>query len=280
LLVNEFKKALFKIFFNKIDYDFWRLNGFLVLENFFTSEKIDAINKIQDSLWVSAEFENRKTVVDVFIGSPDERRMCIKDAPLHAKNFPYKINDLYLENSTVRDLILDKRLSKILSMLLDGPPLVCNTLNFTYGSQQPPHTDSLYMTPPKDLNLVATWVALEDCDSDAGPLEYYPGSHLIPPFLFSNNKMTAIPSEMEQYQAYMKNELILRGIKPKVFCAKKGDLFIWHSQLFHGGSQIRNFELTRKSLVTHYFRYGDIDCLARRQNEYGYWMDRERQKVV
>lgn len=271
---------LFSRIFNKVNIDFWAANGYLVFENFFSSQRIDEINRIIDSIWESAERENRKTVVDIFVGSVDERRVYIKDVPSNAKNFPFKLNDLYLEENRIRELILDLNLSKILSRLLGGPPLVCNTLNFSYGSQQQPHTDSLYMTPPKDLNLVASWIALEDCDYDAGPLEYYPASHLIPPFLFSSNKMTAISSEMGNYEDYMRNQVMLRGIKPEVFCAKKGDLFIWHSQLLHGGSKIRNFELTRKSLVTHYFRFEDIDCLARKQNENGYWMDRDPQKVA
>jgi ectoine hydroxylase-related dioxygenase (phytanoyl-CoA dioxygenase family) len=37
------------------------------------------------------------------------------------------------------------------------------------------------------------------------------------------------------------------------FFAKKGDLIIWHANLFHGGDPHLNKEKTRKSMVFHYF---------------------------
>ena len=37
---------------------------------------------------------------------------------------------------------------------------------------------------------------------------------------------------------------------------KKGDLLIWHANLLHGGSKIKNQLLTRWSQVSHYYFYG------------------------
>ena len=36
------------------------------------------------------------------------------------------------------------------------------------------------------------------------------------------------------------------------FAAKKGDVFLWHADLAHGGSKIIKQDATRKSLVTHF----------------------------
>jgi phytanoyl-CoA hydroxylase len=263
----------------KADINFWNQNGYLVLEGFFSAEKMDAVNDLINSLWEENALNSRKTVADIYIGTPNERRVCLKNAPADAKKFPFKINDLYLEEEFIRKIILEKDLVKILAVLINGDPLVCNSLNFIYGSQQAPHTDSLYMTPPKELNLIATWIALEDCAMDAGPLRYYPGSHLIPPYLFSNKKMTAISEEMSEYEKYMEMEVRRMAIEPKVFCAKKGDVFIWHSQLLHGGTPIKNFNLTRRSLVTHYFKNGDLTCNAHKLDSGGYWMDRDPQPI-
>lgn len=47
-------------------------------------------------------------------------------------------------------------------------------------------------------------------------------------------------------------------IKKQVFLAEKGDVFIWHANLFHGGEPHINKAKTRKSMVFHYFREGDI----------------------
>ncbi len=44
----------------------------------------------------------------------------------------------------------------------------------------------------------------------------------------------------------------------EIFLAKKGDLFIWHANLLHGG-ELRTDDSTRKSLVAHYFTTeGDV----------------------
>ncbi|HXM50833.1 MAG TPA: phytanoyl-CoA dioxygenase family protein [Pyrinomonadaceae bacterium] len=38
----------------------------------------------------------------------------------------------------------------------------------------------------------------------------------------------------------------------QLFLAKKGDVFLWHGMTLHGGSEIENPQLTRKSFVIHY----------------------------
>ena len=43
-----------------------------------------------------------------------------------------------------------------------------------------------------------------------------------------------------------------RGIAPKTFLPRKGDVLLWHGNLPHEGTRIRNTALTRRSLVTHY----------------------------
>ena len=84
---------------------------------------------------------------------------------------------------------------------------------------------------------MATWVALEDTHPDAGPLEHYPGSHLIDRFLFSNGSRHFIPEEMPKWHAYMDQEVSRRQLEKQRFLAKKGDVFVWSSDLLHGGAQ-------------------------------------------
>ena len=43
------------------------------------------------------------------------------------------------------------------------------------------------------------------------------------------------------------------GLVPKYGTVKKGDIIIWHANLIHGGSKRNNINLTRKSVVMHYF---------------------------
>ncbi|WP_141730863.1 phytanoyl-CoA dioxygenase family protein [Oligoflexus tunisiensis] len=261
------------------DMAFWKTNGFLVLPGFFSDDGINRVNQYMDELWEQENRERSNIVIDIFVGTDREKRVNLKNSPQDARFFPFKLNDLYLESDIVRNVVLAPQLVAILRQLLGAAPLVCNTLNFIYGSQQQFHTDSLYMPAPVDLNLAATWIALEDCDDDAGPLQYYPGSHLIPPFRFSHGGINAKADEMEKYAEYMQRAVESRGLRAERFCARKGDMFIWHSQLFHGGSPIQNLQKSRKSLVTHYWRSIDCPKLSQEPVGQGFYWKRSRQPV-
>jgi phytanoyl-CoA hydroxylase len=258
---------------------FWDQNGFLVLPGNFSRAEIDTINGHIDWLWQDSRTNRRNTVVDIFIGTPKERRTRLSDAPMEARRTPYKLNDLYLESDVIRDTVLHEPLASTLEELLDGAPLVCNSLNLEFGSQQRDHTDSLYMPAPVGLYLAASWIALEDGSTDSGPLRYYPGSHKIPPYIFSTRRITAVDAEMPRYYEYMTRELAQRGIKAETFVPKAGDVFIWHSQLYHGGEPIKNPALTRRSLVTHYWRAQDVPRRHGEIRPHRYYFRRPAQRV-
>jgi phytanoyl-CoA hydroxylase len=258
---------------------FWEANGFLVLPGHFSREQIAAVNSHIDQLWQESRGKRRETVVDIFIGTPREKRTRLSDAPLEARLTPHKLNDLYLESDVIRRIVLEERLGSVLEEVLEGPPLVCNSLNLEFGSQQRDHTDSLYMTAPVGLYLAASWIALEDGSPDSGPLRYYAGSHKIPPFLFTTGAITAVDAEMPRYYEYMRRELERRGIKAETFVPKTGDVFIWHSQLYHGGEPIKNSSLTRRSLVTHYWRAQDVPRRHGTVGPHRYYFRRPPQRV-
>jgi hypothetical protein len=48
------------------------------------------------------------------------------------------------------------------------------------------------------------------------------------------------------------------GFAPAYFHAKKGDVLFWHANLAHGGSARRDFTVSRKAFVFHYFAEGCI----------------------
>jgi phytanoyl-CoA hydroxylase len=258
---------------------FWDANGYLVLPGHFSRAQIDVVNSHIDQLWKESRTTRRETVVDIFIGTPREKRTHLSDAPLDARLTPHKLNDLYLESDVIRQTVLEARLASVLEEVLEGPPLVCNSLNLEFGSQQRDHTDSLYMTAPVGLYLAASWIALEDGSPDSGPLRYYAGSHKIPPFLFTTGAITAVDDEMPRYYEYMQRELARREIKAETFVPKVGDVFIWHSQLYHGGEPIKNPSLTRRSLVTHYWRAQDIPRRHGSVGPHRYYFRRPPQRV-
>jgi ectoine hydroxylase-related dioxygenase (phytanoyl-CoA dioxygenase family) len=201
-------------------------------------------------------------------------------APLSARKQPYKLNDLYLTQQKIRELVVGQRLAPILRELLEGFPMVCNSLNFEFGSQQDYHFDTFYMPSPTPNKMMASWIALEDATTKNGPLSYFPGSHKIEPFLFSNGSTHAIPSEMPEFDKYISAEIETHGLKAETLLADKGDVLIWHSQLLHGGSAIVDKTKTRKSLVTHYFTKEDFpDLEPPKVCDDGGYMDRNAQPV-
>jgi ectoine hydroxylase-related dioxygenase (phytanoyl-CoA dioxygenase family) len=249
-------------------------DGFVILPGYFSSERIDsALDAVKQLLSERA----REIVVDNL--SNGARTFWSNAAQRETRHF--KFNDLYLLSEDVRALALDEELSLLLRALLGDAPVLCNSLNFQRGSQQPAHIDSLYMTPQTPGQLAATWTAFEDAHADSGPLRYWPGSHQIPLFRFRDGSRHAKAEEMPAWQAYIDTQLRERGLTEKTFLAKKGDVFIWHSDLLHGGGTIRDPARTRNSLVCHYF--GETD--SRRLNfnlqprHHGFWVQRLPQPV-
>jgi phytanoyl-CoA hydroxylase len=261
----------------------WERRGYLVLPGFFTEARIDAVNDLVERLWEERERPDNPIVIDVLEGRLRDRRMLFRDAPRDAKDVPYKLNDLYLVEPEIRDLALDRALVSILRSLIGGDPAICNSLNFERGSQQTDHFDTYYMPGPCTGGLVVTSICLEDVHPDAGPLTYYAGSHKIPPHRFSHGGIHAVPDEMDAATAYARGELRVRGLEAEEFHGRKGDVFIWHEQLYHGGRPINDDALTRRSLVTHYWRADKLNLdpgwTMRSDGRHRRWLERAHQPV-
>jgi phytanoyl-CoA hydroxylase len=247
---------------------FWNDNGFLVLPGFFEEHEITAVDAATDRAWRDLPDE---VVVDDLVTN---RRCRIGRLSADEKQHRFKVNDLYLVDRGLREAALSERIGMVLAELLEDQAVMINTLNFDKGSQQIDHLDTLYMTPVSELGLVATWMALEDTTAEAGPLRYYPGSNHIPHYRFSTGSFHQNDPEVEQFSDYMAGEVEKRGLEEQRFLARKGDLFIWHALLLHGGSEICNPGLTRNSLVTHFFTQTDCEQLPTdlRPLPGGWWM--------
>lgn len=161
-------------------------------------------------------------------------------------------------SALIREITREKRLTELLGFILDKEVVPFQTINFTYGSNQRAHSDSIHMTTYPLGYLIAVWIALEDTHPDNGPLFYYPGSHRLPYLLNSdfNEGETALQLGKKDYVDYedrIADLIRQQALQPEVFLAKKGDLLIWHANLIHGGMPVQNPALTRKSMVIHYY---------------------------
>ena len=136
------------------DLSFWQDNGFLILKGFFPADRCRQINDLIDRAWQDRQRADNPLVIDAFLDSPGGKRMHLRDAPDEARKHPYKLNDLFLELQPVREMVLDPLLCDYLRALLEGDPVICNSLSFEYGSQQGDHLDTFTCRP---RSRTASW---------------------------------------------------------------------------------------------------------------------------
>lgn len=211
-------------------------NGFAILQKFVPDSIVDTINDCVEKGLESGtlKFVNKNKIMFAIHSLPE-----LKAVGSH------------------------KKLLELLTVLMNGKPVLFQSINFKMGSEQHTHSDSIHMTTYPLGGLLGVWIALEDIDEDNGPLHYYPGSHKLPYYLNKDydNEGNSLMIGKKSYQAY--EQMIEEKIKENklekvIFKAKKGDLLIWHANLFHGGNEHTNKAKTRKSVVFHYFKEGSI----------------------
>lgn len=216
----------------------WPEKGYMILSGFFSHEEADAINlevqRLIDEKVVDFNFTGRKIM------------------------FAHRKSKL------LREVARNPELIRILSFVLGKKVIPFQTINFIQGSEQRAHSDFIHMTTYPKGNLIAAWIALEDIGSDCGPLIYYPGSHKLP-YLLNNEYDHGGNAWMIGNDAYLRYEdetarrIKAHGLTPKEFHARKGDVLIWHANLIHAGKAILNEQLTRKSMVVHFYAE-DVIC--------------------
>jgi ectoine hydroxylase-related dioxygenase (phytanoyl-CoA dioxygenase family) len=132
-------------------------------------------------------------------------------------------------------------------------PVAFQTLYFEYGSTQGAHNDTafVYVDPP--YKFLASWIALEDIDSETGELFYYPGSHKIGDQVFANGGKMFDPKDEHAptYSRTLDEMMAAHGLSRSTFVPRARDVLFWSADLVHGGTEITK-RRTRRSLVTHY----------------------------
>lgn len=135
------------------------------------------------------------------------------------------------------------------------------SLYYEKGSQQPFHRDTPVFSTRPEYYYFGNTVYLENTNDENGCLEVIPGSHLVGELdrealalLFYENLDSILQLDNEIWIEYQRRVHIRaegNGLVPcKVHC-NAGDTLIWHPQLLHSGSPIRDLNLTRHSFVFH-----------------------------
>ena len=231
----------------------WRENGIVVFEKAVSPELIDAL--IDDIDYLKRHHQDFE--LDVELRGEIKKIASYSRDDLEMDGI--KFNSIHSISRAAALLSLNREVMIFLRSVFEDAPAVLQSLTFFRGSQQPIHIDYPYVrTQTKLAHLAASWVALEDIHEDSGPLAYYPGSHKpeVSGFfdwgggnILYNGDSARTPVEFAEYLAARVHE---QKVRSKVYCPKKGDVLIWHGNLAHEGTGIRNQALTRKSYVTHY----------------------------
>lgn len=154
-------------------------------------------------------------------------------------------------------------LRELLDVLIGGKAVLFQSINFIKGSEQDTHSDSIHMTTFPQGGLLGVWIALEDITHANGPLHYYPGSHKLPYYMNADygnegSRFFLGKKSYSEYEKMIEGKIAERGLRKEVFKARRGDVLVWHANLFHGGEPHLDKNLTRKSMVLHYFREGAV----------------------
>ena len=162
-----------------------------------------------------------------------------------------RITDAWKQYEIIGYLAFNKKIMNILYQLYNRKPVPFQTLNFYLGTEQKIHSDQIHFCSNPKNYMCGVWIALEDISMDSGPLIYYPKSHNLP--FYTMQRLKVEVGNYSEYEKKIEEKIHKFGLQPKYGNIKKGDIIIWHSNLLHGGSKRNNTNLTRKSIVIHYF---------------------------
>ncbi len=226
---------------------YWRENGYIILPKLIENQSLDAV-------WQAYE---EAVANGTIVLKPESAQA---DDP-----YPGRFLDPHQKVEAFCKILRHKQLLHWIELLMEREPEPFQTITCHKGSQQGAHSDSIHMTTYPLGYLTAAWIAFEDIHPDCGPLVYYPGSHRLP-YLFSKDvgisenefKTRKYDAYHEKYEPRIQQVIGEYGLQPHYFHAQKGDTLIWHANLIHGGSPRRDFQLSRKALVCHFFVKGSF----------------------
>jgi uncharacterized protein YndB with AHSA1/START domain len=227
-------------------FEHWIANGYVLLPGAVDPALCDRLREDVEHRW---QVGDQRIPIEVFDGEASFRRM----EPQY-RSLPHKILEYHAVSPLAREIQFAPAIRRFLERLFDRPAVPFQSLLFRYGTEQPMHQDTAYVHVRSPLEFAGCWVALEDIDEGTGELQYYVGSHRIPPYLWFD-RSRAMPrgyGDDREFLDWVDARSRERGCPKQTFRPQKGDALVWHAELVHGGSIRRDRERTRWSLVTHY----------------------------
>lgn len=244
----------------------WCLGGYCILPRAISDDLIDPMVAEFETLWSAEQaidglvFHGLK-IDDQLVDLPHAEALALEPAKRFAirDNSPWRLHGFHGFSAHAQAIANYNELLRVTALIFGEPAVPHYTINFMYGTHQNIHQDmAVFHVFPWNY-IIGVWIACEDISPDSGPLVFYPGSHREPLYKGfadypENNLRTADLALSNEYYSHV-NQLTQK-YEERFFLAKKGDVFLWHGLLLHGGSEIKNPQQTRKSYVIHFIPPG------------------------
>jgi len=216
----------------------WIDRGYLVLKGFYAENEVDELNGEVNRL-----LKEQKTAFN-YTGR--------------------KVMDAHQLSGVIDKYFRYERMLNVMNFIMGKKVHPFQTINFIRGSEQRAHSDSIHMTSEPKGYMIASWTALENCHEENGLLFYYPSSHKLPyvmtdDFETGHSRWRLGKNANKRYEDKIEEVIEKYDLKKEYFHAEKGDVLLWHANLIHGGSPIKQVGSTRQSMVCHYF-CEDVIC--------------------
>lgn len=225
----------------------------------FTSLRLSDIDALSrgfendiDRLW-------KKRPRDLAVAAKAGDRVSFRDFDEKHRAVGYRIADPHGHSDAARRLYLHDEIFSLVELILGQQAVSFQSLYFQFGSEQSLHRDPMFVVTRPASHLVAAWIALEDITAASGPLQYVPGSHRLPWYEFDDDTITVNKSDTEiaetrrkGWPKHREQQIKEMGLDVQSFTCKRGDVFLWHGSLLHGGVAVTDPAATRRSYVIHY----------------------------
>jgi hypothetical protein len=171
---------------------------------------------------------------------------------------PPRLQDGWIDHGSIKALALEPIVLDLLRHLYGREPFAFQTLNFAVGSEQHFHSDAVHFHSYPNGFMCGVWIALQDVQSESGPLIYFPGSHRLP-YLSARSLGLVRDAVMGErhpqrfFEPSWQQAVNEHAFEKQQFLPKRGDLLIWHANLLHGGEPVQDKTSRRWSQVNHYF---------------------------
>ena len=169
-----------------------------------------------------------------------------------------RLQDAWRKIDAVRAVATNAHVLKLLRFAYGRKALPFQTLNFSVGTQQKTHSDTVHFDCFPRHFMCGVWLAYEDTDPGNGALHYVPGSHRLPilaleDFGIGRSRYLRGNGAYERYEQALTAYLASMDLRTESMPIRKGQAVVWTANVLHGGGPILEQGRTRFSQVTHYY---------------------------